>query len=75
MENRSLKDHLHCIFLSFSLSTLCSKRKVFTDLNLFFWYAAPLEMALSWHTRMQIAVDVANALVMSTLFVYLYQIN
>lgn len=64
MENGSLNDHLHCNFsisflLPFEFMFFLFSRKSIIP----FAYAAPKRNPLSWKTRVQIAIDVANALV------------
>jgi hypothetical protein len=64
MANGSLKDHLHCMILLFQLFSKYIKLL----LDVLIWFStASGRKALSWQTRLQIAMDVANALVSSVL--------
>lgn len=67
MANGSLKDHLHCMFSS--VSNLVYMQSIYLKLLLcVIWnFTASGRKPLSWQTRLQIAMDVANALVCSPL--------
>lgn len=66
MSNGSLKDHLHCMFSFVSNICLCAQHIFELPLCvLILNFTASGRKPLSWQTRLQIAMDVANALVRS----------
>lgn len=63
MENGSLQDHLHCNMLCFVLILLMAHHFSNCVLKSILLFAAPNKHLLPWKNRIQIAIDVANALV------------
>lgn len=64
MENGSLKDHLHCnILFSLPIVSLTLHNLVNCVHKSNFLFAASGKRLLPWKNRIQIAIDVANALV------------
>lgn len=68
MTNGSLKDHLHCKPVPCISSTNCLWFKfvmmhICSSFLMTIFAAAPSRTPLSWSNRIQIAIDVANALV------------
>lgn len=80
MQNGSLKDHLHSNILSFFCPCEDSYFWVMCPLSdgySLFHNTAPGKAPLNWKMRVQIAIDVANALVLFSIvyFIFTYFAN